>query len=132
MLTGSCLCGEIYYEVKSSIQSLTYCHCSRCQKSSGSAFSTVGMIEKKSLIINDNNNALSSYKNGEVSRDFCRHCGSALFSYRESTPDIVRIRIGSIDTPLKGINHQHIFISSKATWHDITDDALQHMNRPIS
>ncbi len=42
MLSGSCLCGGVKYEVSGGIQTVTNCHCSLCRKMSGSAFASGG------------------------------------------------------------------------------------------
>ncbi len=36
-ITGSCLCGSVKFEVTPPFAAFRYCHCSRCQKASGSA-----------------------------------------------------------------------------------------------
>ena len=36
-VTGSCLCGEVQYQVVGNLGIFQYCHCSRCQKFTGSA-----------------------------------------------------------------------------------------------
>jgi len=41
MLTGSCLCGHVAYEVDASPSMIVHCHCQTCRKTHGSAFSTV-------------------------------------------------------------------------------------------
>ena len=41
MLTGSCLCGAVAYEVDAPAGPIVHCHCSTCRKTHGAAFSTV-------------------------------------------------------------------------------------------
>jgi len=41
---GSCLCGLIKFELAGAIDSIIYCHCSLCQKASGTAFATNGFV----------------------------------------------------------------------------------------
>ena len=40
MLTGSCLCGDIAFEIDGPVDVVGHCHCSMCRKSHGSAFAT--------------------------------------------------------------------------------------------
>jgi len=40
MIKGSCLCGEVQYQIQQELGPIIYCHCKRCRKSSGSAFVT--------------------------------------------------------------------------------------------
>ena len=42
----------------------------------------------------------------------------------------MRLRLGSLDTPLNAPLGMHIFTASKAEWLDILDDLPQHDARP--
>ena len=48
-LTGGCLCGGVRFEVTEPIISANYCHCTRCQRRTGSAASVQGRIAPGSL-----------------------------------------------------------------------------------
>src|SRR5260221_650065 len=55
-------------------------------------------------------------------RCFCRTCGSPLWSKREDTPDILRLRLGVLDGDPGRRPAAHIWVSEKAVWCEITDD----------
>ena len=65
-----------------------------------------------------------------VQRVFCGTCGSPIISKRESLPEVVRVRIGTLDTPIDAKVSAHIFVGSKTDWHDIHDNAPQYQERP--
>jgi hypothetical protein len=65
-----------------------------------------------------------------VHRFFCSNCGSPIISTRDTLPDIVRVRLGTRDTPLAGPPSAHIFVGSKAEWWQIRDQLPQHLERP--
>ncbi len=46
MLTGSCLCGNVAYEVNADPGPIVHCHCSTCRTTHGSAFSTVTNVPR--------------------------------------------------------------------------------------
>jgi len=46
MLTGSCLCGSVAYEVDADPGPIVHCHCRTCRKTHGSAFSTVTNVPR--------------------------------------------------------------------------------------
>lgn len=53
-------------------------------------------------------------------RYFCRHCGSALWVWDPTWPELVRPHAGAIDTPLpEPPDHVHCLVGSKATWVEI-------------
>jgi hypothetical protein len=60
---------------------------------------------------------------------FCAHCGSPIISRRDSFPDVVRLRLGTLDTPVTAPS-AHIFVASKAAWWEIRDQLPQHPERP--
>ncbi|HCU84037.1 MAG TPA: aldehyde-activating protein [Methylophilus sp.] len=129
--TGSCLCGAVRYEVRGELGALVYCHCQRCRKASGSAFNAVTPISGANFTITQGEAALNTYRSDAgVCRTFCSHCGSPIMAYRESTPEALRLRVGSLDTPLATHVSAHIFVGSKAEWDDIHDTAPQYAERP--
>jgi hypothetical protein len=122
MITGSCLCGAVRYEIPRSAGPTYNCHCSRCRKWSGSAFASSMRAPRDSLRVTAGAEAISRYDSSPgVVRCFCRHCGSSLFTERNDR-GLVHIRLGTTDKD-PGVRPQfHAFVSSKAPWWEITDD----------
>lgn len=128
---GGCLCEAVRYEIADTIGNIVYCHCQRCRKATGSAFAAVAPVLRSDFIITHGEQHLKSYRTeAGVNRVFCSECGSPIFAYRDSDPGMLRLRIGSLDTQLEQKVSAHIFVASKADWHDIHDHAPQHDERP--
>lgn len=125
---GSCFCGAVRYEVRGPIGPAYYCHCSRCRKISGSAFSANAVVAVADFVVLDGDDALKAItaENG-VSRVFCAHCGSSLL-VRQG--DQMRLRLGSLDSPLEEAPSFHIYAASKPDWSPICDGLPQHAERP--
>jgi hypothetical protein len=89
MHSGSCLCGQIKFELLSDPKKVTSCHCSMCQKQHGAAFATYGSIPKNDLVYISGADKLISYNSsGSVERKFCGVCGSSLhWSGSKKFPD---------------------------------------------
>ena len=131
MHKGSCLCGQVAYEVSGPIGPVIMCHCSRCRKAGGSAFATNGIVAARDFRFVKGEEGLRYYTLPDGRhRVFCGNCGSAILSRRDALPDIVRVRMGTLDTPLGGTPEMHIFVASKADWYEIADDLPQHAERP--
>lgn len=131
MHKGSCLCGAVKYEINGEPGPVMFCHCSKCRKANGSAFNAASLVNTADLRIVSGRDHLAEFESGAgVWRVFCKTCGSPLYSRREATPESVRLRIGTLDTPLKGKPAAHIFVGSKAEWFDICGDAPQYAGRP--
>ncbi|HLI66679.1 MAG TPA: GFA family protein [Caulobacteraceae bacterium] len=125
MITGSCLCGVVRYEIPRSEGPTYNCHCSRCRKWSGSAFASSMRAPLESLSVTAGAEAVSRYESSPgVLRCFCRHCGSSLFTERHDR-GVCHIRLGTTDGD-PGVRPEfHAFVSSKALWWEITDDRPQ-------
>lgn len=131
MHTGSCLCGAVKYEVRGEFQSAVYCHCSRCRKAGGSAFASNAVLAAKDFVVVQGKESLKTFSTpGGVHRQFCGNCGSPIVSRRENVPEVVRLRLGSLDTPLASGPQAHIYVGSKAKWFEILDKLPQHAERP--
>ena len=125
-LSGSCMCGAISYTIEGPIPDFGSCHCQTCQKASGSAFGTNLGIPRTQLSLSDPQGFLKGYESSpDKIRSFCSHCGTPIYAHLKSTPDLVRIRMGTLETPVsKGVK-AHTFVSEKASWHEIGGDAAQ-------
>lgn len=131
MYEGSCLCGAVRYELNGEIGPLAMCHCRNCRKASGTAFNTAAEVATKEFRLLTGENALAEFESSPgVYRVFCRHCGSPLFSRRDATPESIRLRIGSLDTPVMARPAAQIFVSEKAEWHDVNPDIPAYAERP--
>jgi len=133
MHKGSCLCGAVNYEISGELGPIVFCHCSKCRKASGSAFNAVSPVARRDFRLLSGGDAIAKYESSPgVRLAFCRNCGSSLFSERDSLPDLLRLRLGTLDTPVGTKPSAHIFVGSKADWDEILDGAPQHTERPVS
>lgn len=124
---GSCLCGEVQFEISGGITDIVYCHCSRCRKAQGSAFATNGVVSSSDFYFISGEDNLTGYKSSpEQIKYFCRTCGSPIISKSESTPEQIRIRLGTIESDITERPSAHIFSTSKANWDIICDDLPQY------
>ena len=66
MLHGSCACGQITYEIRGElIGPVTYCHCWRCRKHSGSSFGTTAGVATSHFIVQSGAHLFSSWESSE-------------------------------------------------------------------
>ena len=128
MSSGSCLCGAVKYQIDGRLGRTYYCHCSRCRKTSGSAFAANAVISPAQFGVVEGEHLLASFtsSNGAI-RTFCSRCGSPLVV---RLGDQMRLRLGSLDTPINTSVGMHIFVASKADGHRIIDDLPQYDERP--
>lgn len=124
-MKGSCLCGEVAYEIGDRITGINYCHCTQCRKASGSAFGTSAGVPRQNFTLSRGHQYLSAYQSTpDKKRFFCRNCGSPIYSDRQGS-DTVYIRLGTLDDEPGRAVDVHIHVASKASWYEIRDDIPQ-------
>jgi hypothetical protein len=124
VLTGKCECGAVRYSVADEFLYASNCHCSRCRAATGSAFKPFAGIEREKLVITEGLDALLIHGEEDLNDTRCAVCGSLLFSVvREGA--YVHVALGSlVDAPSMRPT-KHIFVASKASRFEITDDLPQ-------
>lgn len=127
MVAGSCLCGSVKYAVNGELGPIVCCHCSRCRKAQGTAFATNSPIKESEFQLLSGQNVLREYESSAGKfRAFCSSCGSPVYSRFIGKPGILRLRIGTLDTPIEARPTAHIYASSHAEWFEIQDDLPQY------
>jgi hypothetical protein len=101
MLTGRCLCENITYELTGNVIATAVCHCDRCQRQSGSAFSVNLVAHESQLTVHGQ---LSTFEergerndNVYVRRRFCGSCGSPIVSELALSEGIIAVKAGTLD-----------------------------------
>ena len=125
-LTGRCLCGGVRYEVTAPLVSASYCHCTRCQRRTGTAASASARVAPGSLRITSGEELVRAYDPGDGGflKEFCSACGGALWSRSPEDPDVISVRLGTFDGD-PGIRPQsHNYVAYAAVWEPLPDDGL--------
>ena len=123
-LTGACFCRTVQYTVEDAFEYAMNCHCSQCRRTTGAAFKPFAGIQREKLRLTAGADALLIVGD-EIGNDtHCNSCGSLLYSVvREGKH--VHVAMGTlIDAPSIRPS-AHIFVGSKAPWHEITDELPQ-------
>jgi hypothetical protein len=124
-LTGGCLCGAVRYEITEPLRSASYCHCTRCQRRTGTAASANGSVAPGALHVTAGAELVASWDPGDGGslKCFCTRCGGAVWSHNPST-GAYGIRLGTLDGD-PGIRPQyHQFVAYAAPWEPIPEDGL--------
>jgi len=127
MHEGSCLCGGVRYRLDAEISELACCHCQQCRKAQGSAFGSNAPVARAAFSLVSGEALLKAYESSPGKRRvFCGRCGSPLWSERDNAPQLIRLRVGSLDTALLHVPDYHIHAADKAPWYEIRDAAPQY------
>ena len=121
MLSGSCLCGSVAYEVDAEPSAIVHCHCATCRKAHGSAFSSVMPVPRERFRWVRGEGLLSAFESSPGKfRRFCSRCGSQIVADRAGQQSVL-LRLGCLDTPIVERPRAHIWRSDAATWFDPKD-----------
>lgn len=120
---GSCLCGEVVYEVHGPLRNVIACHCLQCRKQTGHYMAATSARRADLRMVKDA--GLRWYQSSQQARrGFCGVCGSVLFWSSEGRPDI-SITAGTIDGPTGVVTEGHIFCASKGDYYSIPEEGYQ-------
>jgi hypothetical protein len=124
-LTGGCGCGAVRFEVTAPLVSAGYCHCTRCQRRTGTAASANARTEPDAFRITAGEQRLRAWKPEDgAEKWFCGDCGSALFSRQPQDSTRVGVRLGAFDSDPGIRPSSRQFVSYAAAWEPIPDDSL--------
>ena len=123
-LTGGCLCGAVRFEIDGPPGVASYCHCTRCQRRSGTAASAQARVEPGSLRILAGESLVREWAPGDGwPKCFCGACGSALWS-RDPVTGAHGVRLGAFDED-PGVRPEYRqFVAYAAAWEPLPDDGL--------
>ena len=126
-MTGHCECGRVQFEVDGEINDFSHCHCSQCRRLHGAAFATFAGVARSDFRYVTGESDVTTYaSSGTHQRVFCTICGSNVLVGLETEPETYYVSMSMIDGDPPRPPAYHIFVGSKAPWHEITDDLPQH------
>ena len=115
--TGSCLCGEVRYNISSEPMAARICWCKDCQKIAANG--TVNILVPTESI--NHSGGLEQFvktadSGDRITRRFCPKCGTHVFSNSSSTPDFTVVRAGTLSDPSSIRPTMNIWVSSAPQW----------------
>jgi hypothetical protein len=118
-LEGKCTCGAVTYRLTQKPLFTHCCHCTWCQRETGSAFALNAMVETECLEVSgeveDILTPSNSGKGQTVAR--CPTCKVALYSHYAGAGRLIAfVRVGTLTNPADCPPDVHIFTSTKQPW----------------
>ena len=126
--TGGCLCGGIRFELTQPARSDSagYCHCTRCQRRTGTAASPQARIDGRTFRLLQGEDLVQAWRpEGGFEKCFCRNCGAHLFSRNPDDPAEMSIRLGAFDGDPGVRPSWRAYVTYAAPWEPIPDDATE-------
>ena len=129
---GSCLCGDVAYEITGPPLRMYYCHCSRCRNARSAAHAANVFYKADGFRWVRGADQVQDYQLPEAQyfgTAFCRRCGSAVPRVSVER-DVASVPAGSLDNDPGIRASAHIFVASKAPWDHITGMIPQFPEMP--
>jgi hypothetical protein len=124
-MEGGCTCGSVRYRLNARPIFVHCCHCTWCQRETGSAFAVNAMIEASNveLLKGELERTTLPSASGKGQTLFrCPHCGITLWSnYAAARERVHFVRVGTLDEPSLVPPDIHIFTSTKQPWVHLPD-----------
>lgn len=118
-VSGGCLCGQIQYSSREAPLTTAICHCTDCQKQSGSAFSVNLLLPTEGFQVQGKSLGTFTKMGASglpVQRFFCSNCGSPLYSELATMPGLLAVKAGTLS---RGGDIQpalHMWCASAQPW----------------
>jgi hypothetical protein len=138
-LKGSCYCGKVKFScVSHTPYPYMRCYCSICRKTAGGGGYAINIMAQFNSMKIEGEHHIGSFHafhedpdnpgkmvQSSGKRYFCKHCGSALWSYDEHWAEWIYPHASCIDTPLPvPPETTHIMLDFKAPW--VEPDIKEH------
>ena len=129
-LTGGCLCGAVRFELNEAPVGAGYCHCTRCQRRTGTAAAASAAIDGRSLEVVRGEELVKAWRHpdGGFEKCFCRECGAHLFSRNPGDPAEMSVRLGAFDGDPGVRPSWRAYVAYAAPWEPVPDDGLERFD----
>jgi hypothetical protein len=128
-LRGSCRCGAVSFSVESHTPvPYQLCYCAICRKTAGGGGYAINIMGDAATLKVEGEDAIGVFQ-AEIrdedgscyvssgQRRFCKGCGTALWMYDPTWPDLVHPFASAIDTDLPVAREKtHLMLRFKASW----------------
>ena len=128
---GGCQCGRVRYRITAQPLMLVACHCTECQRQSGSAFGMSLIVPQAGVIIEGELKMFerSSDSGRPLKCFFCPDCGTRVY-HQPSYGPVINIRAGTLDDTSDLQPKMHSWTSSKQPWVSIPEGVSTHPKQP--
>ena len=133
ILKGSCLCGDVTYQFTEDIKVFQYCHCSRCQKFTGSAHASNIIVDPENFNWLTGENSVGRFELAEArhfATSFCKKCGSSLPWLTQSKKAMI-VPAGTLDEAPSIKPMHNIYYADRAEWYEDVCKLVKYDALPV-
>jgi len=112
---GGCRCGQVRFRVTAPPILTMACHCTGCQRMTGSAFSLGIMLPGGGFEVTQGEPVIGGL-HGQIRHHFCPHCMSWVFTRPDEQDRFVNVRATMLDDATWFTPYMETFTSEKLPW----------------
>jgi hypothetical protein len=131
--TGGCQCGNIRYEIVGTPKALVVCHCTDCQRQSGSAFGMTLLVNEGDFRLTQGEvktyASTSAAGRGKLGA-FCPECGTRIYHKPDWRKGKISVKPGTLDDTSWLKPEMHLWTSSKQGWVIIPEGVKSFESQP--
>src|SRR5215510_3947970 len=121
IVTGSCFCGAVKFEIELPTLFCGHCHCSMCRRPHGASFVTWAGVPPERFRISAGGQDIVLFRSSEKgTRSFCRNCGSQMFC--QTGTEVIDIALAALHDKIDRRPEAHYYYDSRADWTAVNDD----------
>jgi hypothetical protein len=114
-LTGGCRCDRVRFRVTATPLLASACHCSGCQRMTGSAYSLTLTLPTQGFEVTQGEPVIGGL-HGPVKHLFCDHCKSWMFTRPDVIDSFVNVRATMLDDRSWFVPFVETWTSEKLPW----------------
>ena len=126
-MTGTCRCGEVKFEITIEPLMTAACHCTGCQRMSGSAYSLTAMIPVNGFSVTEGDTVVGGLKGPQLHHHFCPSCMTWMYTRIEGVDAFVNVRPTLLEDPSWFSPFIETMTAEKLDW--ATTPARHHFER---
>ncbi len=125
-ITGGCLCGAVRFTLAAPPLNAGYCHCTRCQRRTGTASSVQARVDGDGFEYAAGEELVRWWRHpdGGFEKGFCAACGAHLFSRNPDDRAQLNVRLAAFDADPGVRPSYRQFVDYAVAWEPIPDDGL--------
>jgi hypothetical protein len=122
MISGTCHCKKISFEIDENKLYIRYCYCETCRKLSGADYSSVARVTRERFRITKGKDNLLCYESRPgKNRFYCNKCFAPIYVVTDNETTFLRVRLGVLDGQPDVEVTGHMWVSEKPVWRSIED-----------
>jgi hypothetical protein len=109
-----------------------YCHCTRCQRRTGTGSSAQARIDGTTFRLLEGKEVVKGWRHpdGGFEKFFCGECGAQLFARNPDDPSQMGVRMGAFDDDPGVRPRFRVYVADAADWEPVPDDGLERFDGP--